>query len=50
MGLGARMNLIIYLQLWNESMPLTCLSSSKIRREIYGFSKNLFGNLFLVLR
>jgi hypothetical protein len=54
MGLGARMSLIIYLQLWSESMALApsiwqislvsprnldSLSSSEIRREIFGFGK-----------
>jgi hypothetical protein len=63
--LGARTNLIIYLQSWSESMTLVpsiwwilsyfsqnlgSSSSSKIGKEIFGFGKKLFENLFLVLR
>jgi hypothetical protein len=64
MTLGVRMSLIIYFQPWSESIALApsiwwispdtpkprFLSSSKIGREIFGFGKNNFGNLFLVLR
>jgi hypothetical protein len=57
--LGARVSLIFYLHHWSESMALApsiwwispgpqklgFSSSSKIRREIFGFVKNLFGNV-----
>jgi hypothetical protein len=57
MDMGDRISLIIYLQPWSKSIVLApsiswisphpppktrFLSSSKIRREIIGFGKNLF--------